>query len=737
LQNVRVSAIYTDDRYRRFLDTILSVATTPQHPLNSKFLFSHLSRKKMPIRDAEWLPYLHYAYDEGTVVTRIIDWAWNIDFARVSKESLQLYAETICWLLASSNRFVRDRATKALVLVLSSCPDLALKLTRKFKGIDDDYIIERIIIASYGSFTRNRNKRYLFRYANFAYEYYFTERNLPANISIRFYARRILILAKELGWTKVLRKKILNPPFKSEWPKNISTMEELEGKYKLVSWDSMNPQWGYNAIHSSVLGWGDFARYEIGTDHESPWVPKDYLPVARKKISFKRSLTSKQKKLFDILVKALERSFFTNKNREELIIKTELSLLKGLSAASKMQWLNEIKPFLKYGTEKPNRLPYSTIQCMIMDRIESMGYSTELHGSFDRYLSYGDAGRSADKPERIGKKYQWISFFNVIGMVSDRYNHLSYGGLTADPDLEEMRFIKHIDPTIALRSYADLPNLAKSKSIDFPSVTEWSPEKDNFGWIKSELDFIQAEELVYQTGTDGSEWVLLDGGHSFQEETPPEEEKFSLQRRDVFYVINSCIYEKEHERKILKFLENVDYAGRWMPESRDQIDPHFAEFAFEIFRTEMPSAKICSQSHGGVPFRYSLTTEQYIYEKGTHDCSMDETLHLMMPSLPILNSMGLEGKNFDGTFSLNDNPIAFNIRDKTAHGFLFEKNALEEFLQKNNLGIFWSILAEKRMIGGTPHRSPGRHDLSSSLVYVDGKLKEVGRKLTLHRYEKD
>jgi len=731
------SIINSEDRYRKFLGSILSVSTTPEHPLNSNFLSAHLIKQKMPERDSKWLQYLHYAYDDGSVVTRTVEWAWNLDFNTISKDSLCLYAQVICWFLVSSHRFLRDRATKALVLIFSNVPELALQMTKRFIGIDDDYVIERIIIASYGSFSRNRQVDFLFQYADFVYERYFVERKMPTNVSIRFYSKRLIILAKELGWSKKLNIKNLKPPFNSEWPVRISTAEEINAKYKSASWDSMDPQWGYNSIHTSVMSWGDFARYEIGTDHESSWVKKDFVPVSQRKLRLKRTLKNKEEKtLFEVILKGYEKTYFREAEFTKILALAEAAFLKRLSTKEKDVWNLEIKPFLGHGTEKPERLPLSTVQAMIMDRIDSMGYSVELHGLFDRYMTTGDAGRSPDKPERIGKKYQWISFFNVMGIICDHYNYFGYNAFSDDPGIDELRFIKHIDPTIAIRSKVEVPDVAKANSIVFPQMNDWKPELNNVEWLKDGSDFIDIEKLIIQNDDNGDRWILVDGGHSFQEEAPPDQDKFSIQRRDVFYVINACLFRRNDEQKVLKFLEQVNYTNRWMPESHDQIDPHFAEFAFKKFRKEMPSEKLCGQKHREIPFPFSLLTEQYLYERGTYDCSIDETMHLTMPSFALSDKMKIEGRNFDGIFRLkgSDDVVAFNLKGDSPHGFLFRWSAFERFLKDENLGIFWSILSERRMIGGNHNDSPGRHDLSSSLIYLDGRFKEIGRKVTYRKF---
>jgi hypothetical protein len=74
-------------------------------------------------------------------------------------EVVRLGALTLCWALASSNRFVRDRATKALVQLLLGYPDVLIELMDRFlhldgDRVDDPYIFDRLVLASYGFILR-------------------------------------------------------------------------------------------------------------------------------------------------------------------------------------------------------------------------------------------------------------------------------------------------------------------------------------------------------------------------------------------------------------------------------------------------------------------------------------------------------------------------------------------------------------------------------------------------------
>ena len=102
------------------LTTSLTVATVPQHPYNAEFLDKLISIYSMPERDALWSTHIHRSENSEGAVGRLIDWGLLISpDMELEEEVVELASIALAWMLTSSNRFVRDRATKALVSVLT------------------------------------------------------------------------------------------------------------------------------------------------------------------------------------------------------------------------------------------------------------------------------------------------------------------------------------------------------------------------------------------------------------------------------------------------------------------------------------------------------------------------------------------------------------------------------------------------------------------------------------------
>ena len=253
------------------LDVLLTVTTLPDHPFNARFLDHRLRRDSMPDRDVWWSTYLHRARGSHGAVDRLVDWASSMNQgSTVDDETVDLCATSLCWMLTTSNRFLRDRATKAIVNLLSSRLDVLARLVDQFAQVDDPYVAERVYAIAYGVAMRSHDSEKIGILAERVYSLVFTAGAPPAQILLRDYARGVVERAVNLGARIDVAAERIRPPYRSTWP-HIPTEEEI--KPLMADWsrgahDSGELEWARNRIGSSVMG-DDFARYVIGTNSSS------------------------------------------------------------------------------------------------------------------------------------------------------------------------------------------------------------------------------------------------------------------------------------------------------------------------------------------------------------------------------------------------------------------------------------------------------------------------------------
>ena len=141
------------DQYQKNRDFFFRSAETtvghPGHPFNVSFWSERLSALSMAERDLSWTEYVrHNRYNFEEIVIRFEETCRNAEY--LSTERLHLLAEYIMWILTSTVRPLRDQATRALYWYGRRFPQDFFDLVMKSFTINDPYVSERMLAATYG-----------------------------------------------------------------------------------------------------------------------------------------------------------------------------------------------------------------------------------------------------------------------------------------------------------------------------------------------------------------------------------------------------------------------------------------------------------------------------------------------------------------------------------------------------------------------------------------------------------
>ncbi len=211
----------------------------------------------MPKRDAYWTVHANILpLDEGATARRLIEWSALEQSEQTDSEVQYLCAIILTWFLASSNRELRDKATKALTSLMIRNHSLYAKLCDDFAAVDDLYILERLHTAAFGACCVSNCERLLRPFSEVTYKAVFDRVDVPASILLRDAALGIIELAackNCLPETVDIQK--ARPPYNSRSIRLSVTEDALEKAAKHA---------GDSQIQSSCAQWGgDFGCYEI------------------------------------------------------------------------------------------------------------------------------------------------------------------------------------------------------------------------------------------------------------------------------------------------------------------------------------------------------------------------------------------------------------------------------------------------------------------------------------------
>jgi hypothetical protein len=767
---INAHAIRDSYHHERLLNALLTVAVNPEHPFNADFLHQNLIRLEMADRDSWWSIFLHNHYGTHDSVDRLIDWAWSPEKKdHIDNEPIRLCGVALTWFLTTSNRFVRDRATKALVNLLTKRLQVLQAVMEQFRTVNDLYVLERLFAVAYGCVLRSNKDDEVASTAQAVYDWIFCDSRPPVHILLRDYARGIIEYALHRGFKLDVDVAKVGPPYQSDWP-SIPTKEEIEAyeiKDRPWSWDSGNPSWSQNRIYHSVMA-DDFARYIIGTNTNWPsWLSLRineplWLSPEERKDEFLKSLTTLEQEKWEALQTARQAldeqtsRLFAGLTHEQLEILESIAgeteptkpdvrstsvipqldpaeektwqesahrvdeaqnqFLEALSADKRTQFEADILPYLQNPRERPEEPHFDLawVQRWILKRVFELGWTVERFGHFDRF-AIGYDGREAHKAERIGKKYQWIAYYEFLARMADNFQFRE--PFSDHPDRN--RYVgpwqihaRNIDPSCILRATQRGNVWHPTLSAWWLSVSydSWHTPIDDVQWMKETSDLPDLKTLVEITRPrDGSQWLALNGFYRWEEPTPPEEESFDVTHREIWYILHSYLIHLSDIDEIFDWANQQDFMGRWMPETRELYKVFLGEFywspAYEYFND--PYERTVGWQGGDqgnrIPKPIMPLTEDYLKEDSGFDCSVDESYSIALPCQLMVEKMGLHWRGIEGHFfDPAGNLVASDpsVKEAGPSLLLVDRKSFLKFLQDNNLAVMWTMRGEKQLIGG-------------------------------------
>lgn len=736
------------------IETLVTLATVPDHSANATLLDRLLRESTMAERDAWWSTALHGMWEQHTSVSRLIRWAGRLwPHTPITDEPAKLAACTLSWLLTSSNRFLRDHATKALVRVLTWRPAAVVRVINDFANLDDAYVAERAMAAVYGATMRTVDAAGVGAVADRIHAKVFAGRKPRAHLLLRDYARGIICRARYLQPDAApSRWPHIDPPYASDWPA-IPTQLEIDAIVPdCPSAKSEEVSWGKRRIRNSVMD-DDFGRYVIGTNSgstnwlslrldEPMWMSLD-LRVERAG----GMLSPDEREGWELFRRAAKRvSDERLFRRWRLTAQGELAAATAPEPATKgEEALAEIRRILlKYLDKKkvgvfsrlmddiagdvPSKLApkfdLKLVQRYVVGRVFELGWTPERFEKFDMHVR--EAGRAANKAERIGKKYQWIAYHEMLAYMADHYQYVSgrndevagayQGSWQAD--------VRDIDPSnVMLTSHDTEAGVSAAAFWTASSVTDWHVGLAPIEWAQVTADVPIPKDLLFSgDASSQSEWVNLHMSPKWTMPRPAYEDSFREGRREVWIHADGALVRREDVEKLRR--EGVGRHGvhgsglheiflgevGWSEASQFFDDPYYSHLGWA---GDAKGVEVIAATQG------------YMRERSGFDCSVvSETITLRIPSVQLLEMLSARWSGISATYIDEAGVVvAFDPSANVAgpSALLVRRDRLEQVLAARGLVVCWVIQGEKIDAAGAPDYRVRARRPFSGLVSWDGK----------------
>lgn len=456
------------------LDELIRFALIPGHPFSmDQVIHPRLLVQETPgARDAMWSVNLPPLWDdEHSNLRQLVIWARDANLHGAHADIASPAARLLAWICATSQKGLRLAAMKGLTRLLAACPQVMEAFLLDFLGVNDAYVLEAVLVAVWGVVQDGRDAQAATLAARQVYESQFPEGNVSwCHITLRHYARRIVEEACRKGWLPDIDPSSVRPPYRS-----TLSLGEVPSKEGLKALDASK---GFGRIVFSSTS-NDFYRYIMGGNSASLDFLSQPLPDSTEPARpFARAEN------------------FISRGADERIF--DLAL-----AARFVAW-----------------------------NCRGLGWTAERFEDFDTGFCTRAHNRMGDDEgtERIGKKYQWISWYTLLAFLSD--NYAMKPGWNKEPQVYESPAqvdINPHDPARWLQVVA--PAISRSDKQDFwciPSLPSWPLHnlEEMKVWVASSsydippADVIGCVPALPQVWGDGP-WLRLAAEHIWKSKFAP------------------------------------------------------------------------------------------------------------------------------------------------------------------------------------------------------------------------
>ena len=368
--------------------------------------------------------------------------------------------------------------------------------------------------------------------------------------------------------------------------------------------------------------------------------------------------------------------------------------------------------FSKYalGTT-PDKIPPKTPS-------ENSRHDEELIGNWvaHRAYSYGwnsnrfpnDGGishnRHSNVRERIGKKYQWIAMYELLGILADNYwlsdkygDNPKYKKYTS---IEDIPFCRIIDPTLRkeISDYDIISLDEKLPSISIPSITDGKNRINK--WLSGNCRLEELDRELFAKDSDGNEWVLLyhymnvDNKRGLDEEPVLAQSPFP----STFSRITAFFVEKNNRDSFITDNKSCRQSDPLSP-TRKYPENYLAfKYLFERDWRNLDQSPVFSPDLI-TPHLISIDNYDHLNQR---DANFPDGYSLNLPTSSIIEQQNLKMDWQTPNIFRNPNgEIAFYTKkDYQDHRNCFDQNWLrrdvfDKFLNDNGLCCVWVAGGEK------------------------------------------
>ena len=367
-----------------------------------------------------------------------------------------------------------------------------------------------------------------------------------------------------------------------------------------------------------------------------------------------------------------------------------------------------------------------------------LGYEDSDCEVYDRSMiaKYGGGRAKPAWAERIGKKYQWISMYQLASRLHDQFER-EKESWQSEPLRKSLILLEErkLDPTLPHQIAKDRDSV---ESWWIKSATNLDPNSalSDEEWVASSDGIAKLENLLSVINHDEKKWRLLISYPSWN--SRDENAEWNTPYRRVWMHINSYLVPRQKLAKAYKSLQGRNFFGRWMPEVEGSLYGFAGEYPWATPFNMYPEEHHCrGRDTFDLPAIFKPSWNELIVE-WEYDSSVPGNFTMIVPARAFFSSGDLWWNGKDG-YSIVDGTTVFrdpSIVESGPISLLADSDELQERLHKLGFRLVWTLLGEKMVIDRRGDSFLGQTFSQSAYLTEKGSLK-TGKLVFFDDYEQD
>ena len=359
----------------------------------------------------------------------------------------------------------------------------------------------------------------------------------------------------------------------------------------------------------------------------------------------------------------------------------------------------------------------------VFKHVLDMGYGPEAVVRFDQYMvgKYGPGRAKPQWAERIGKKYQRIALWRLIGHVADHVPKRRSRWDPPPPSVPELQGYtrRDIDPTVLLKRThtADTPAWWAPVQYDLPSVTAVSDDD----WLDMK-DFPPSASILAATRpAEGSQWFVLEADLEWSSRA--EDAEIQEPYRLMWVAIRSYLVPRTAAEQCWNWLSPTNLRSHRLPEGFDLHRGFLGEYPWALpFRQFFEEASH-EDLNENLPC-LMLPTSHSVIGPDELDSYHEQTVSVRVPTPLFFPASGLRWDGVGGYVDGSGIPCFLYppAQESGPPALVVAREYVEHFLAPNDFVLVWTVLGEKHVHGFNRHNL-GYAEHRTAHVFMDGRLK--------------